>query len=544
VLKNYGMLFLLFSTYSISGQVLSVYERFSTPYNKACVPFTVQITEIDNLGNVGKTYKYEDGATETLDTFYTYTQPGQYAIIQLLAEDIDPKFDTLFIELFDPIVPVYELFWCDENSFYLTFDQDYYDEFKVITDSDTFSVVTNELIISNLINPSNFRVEGVISGGFENCGIKNETIELQSTTVPADITGFTTTFICENNFDLNVSLEVENGLFYEFEMKSEPDNILISIGSVDQENLLLPNITISENALEFCFRINTINQCDGTRFNGDWNCQMINEQVRAIQYAYCSFQNNDIVIEFDENPNGAFNINRIVEGDIISKHENVSSGFRFNNVNPLRKLSFELIFMPHCLSSSDTFLLSPPYLKFIKTEKNNYRINITEPKYWSLDESSRQLILTVETGSIPIADDPLMETSLRLERENGIEQEVLYVLSFNSVSSTSLSEEYILKSNPVYLKYEQVVYIPAAFTPNGDGLNDVIEIFGMPSQDFTWRIFNKWGELAASIVNNIPAWDGILQNGKTIAGVYTYTLEYRTLENELFQQQGSFVLIK
>lgn len=544
MLKNYGLFFLLFATYTIKGQVLSVYERFSTPYDKACVPYTIHITETDNLGNVGKTYKYEEGATETLDTFYTYTEPGRYAIIQLLAEDIDPKFDTLFIDLFEPLIPDYELFWCDENSFYLLFNQDFYDGFQVFTDSDTFLVFTSELVITNSSNPGNLKVEGILAGGFENCGVINESIEIESRSEPVEITGFSTSYICENNFDLHIDLEPQNGLFYEFELAAEPENFLISIGSINQENLKIPNISIAEGLQEFCFRINTINQCNGTKNPGNWNCQSINDQFRAIQYAYCSFQNKDVVIDFEENPNGSFQINRLIEGEIISRHENVRSGFKFSQVNPLRRLNFELIFTPNCLATSDTFSLAPPYLSAHKIDKNNYRLNITEPQYWSPYTPFRQMDLNGVNGSIPIATNPTTETFLRLERENGKNQSMIYTITFTTQGGFSTTDNYLLQSNTINLEFEQVVYVPSAFSPNGDALNDVIEIFGMPSQDFTWRIFNKWGELAASIVNDVPAWDGKLQNGKIIAGVYTYTLEYRTVENELFQQQGSFVLIK
>src|SRR6185369_583354 len=38
------------------------------------------------------------------------------------------------------------------------------------------------------------------------------------------------------------------------------------------------------------------------------------------------------------------------------------------------------------------------------------------------------------------------------------------------------------------------VFIPDAFTPNGDGINDFFGVKGEGIQNFTFRIFNRWGE--------------------------------------------------
>ena len=50
--------------------------------------------------------------------------------------------------------------------------------------------------------------------------------------------------------------------------------------------------------------------------------------------------------------------------------------------------------------------------------------------------------------------------------------------------------------------------LPDAFSPNGDGLNDVYEVFPHPNlQVVSQKIFNRWGEEVASI-DGLNFWDG------------------------------------
>ena len=60
------------------------------------------------------------------------------------------------------------------------------------------------------------------------------------------------------------------------------------------------------------------------------------------------------------------------------------------------------------------------------------------------------------------------------------------------------------------------VFIPTAFTPNGDGKNDVFKptIAGM-KQFFYFRVYNRWGQLLFSTCQPNKGWDGTLQRSKT-----------------------------
>ncbi len=79
------------------------------------------------------------------------------------------------------------------------------------------------------------------------------------------------------------------------------------------------------------------------------------------------------------------------------------------------------------------------------------------------------------------------------------------------------------------------IYMPNAFSPNGDGINDVFTVSGKNITVYTIDVFDRWG----NNVYNGNAWDGTF-NGKNIStGVYTYIVNY-----DAAQKDGSYVKSK
>ncbi len=65
--------------------------------------------------------------------------------------------------------------------------------------------------------------------------------------------------------------------------------------------------------------------------------------------------------------------------------------------------------------------------------------------------------------------------------------------------------------------------IPSAFTPNGDGLNDVFRPIGLKYQSLVeFRILNRWGQAVFYSNSNTKGWDGTFNGVPQEAGVYYY----------------------
>ena len=70
------------------------------------------------------------------------------------------------------------------------------------------------------------------------------------------------------------------------------------------------------------------------------------------------------------------------------------------------------------------------------------------------------------------------------------------------------------------------MFAPNAFTPDGDGINDVFRIAGYGEIDVNMQIFNRWGELLHTSDQQGATWDGTYQGQFVKNGVYVYRLTY------------------
>lgn len=90
------------------------------------------------------------------------------------------------------------------------------------------------------------------------------------------------------------------------------------------------------------------------------------------------------------------------------------------------------------------------------------------------------------------------------------------------------------------------VFVPNAFTPNGDGINDIFYPFtGIGIKEITsFKIFNENGTIifeANNFRGNDPtrSWDGSLFDGTIANGVYAYSIDITNLKDETQFFDGS-----
>lgn len=74
------------------------------------------------------------------------------------------------------------------------------------------------------------------------------------------------------------------------------------------------------------------------------------------------------------------------------------------------------------------------------------------------------------------------------------------------------------------------IFVPSGFTPNGDGSNDVFQVYGQGIEYLTLTIFDRWGTMVHQITDQSQVWDGNLESGKPApTGTYVYILEIEYL---------------
>ncbi|GGA94428.1 PKD domain-containing protein [Puia dinghuensis] len=89
------------------------------------------------------------------------------------------------------------------------------------------------------------------------------------------------------------------------------------------------------------------------------------------------------------------------------------------------------------------------------------------------------------------------------------------------------------------------IFMPNAFTPNGDGKNDVYRpiLAGISSLDY-FRIFNRWGQEVFATTQNGKGWDGMLGGHREEAGTFVYMVQGKDYMGKVHTKKGTFILVR
>jgi len=90
------------------------------------------------------------------------------------------------------------------------------------------------------------------------------------------------------------------------------------------------------------------------------------------------------------------------------------------------------------------------------------------------------------------------------------------------------------------------IYIPTAFTPNNDGLNDFFAPMLRPGQRIiALQIFDRRGALVYDNTNPTKGWDGLYPNGQDAPqAVYMYRFMYTCTDGEVFETKGDLTVVR
>ncbi|HYG52399.1 MAG TPA: T9SS type B sorting domain-containing protein, partial [Flavobacteriales bacterium] len=97
---------------------------------------------------------------------------------------------------------------------------------------------------------------------------------------------------------------------------------------------------------------------------------------------------------------------------------------------------------------------------------------------------------------------------------------------------------------PVYIIPETTIYIPNAFTPNGDGYNDVFLPVVRDVRQYLLMIYNRWGEVIWQTDNPLQGWDGTLNNKRTKVDTYVYKVKYMDRQYMEHVEIGHVTLVR
>lgn len=99
-------------------------------------------------------------------------------------------------------------------------------------------------------------------------------------------------------------------------------------------------------------------------------------------------------------------------------------------------------------------------------------------------------------------------------------------------------------SNVINYKRSAGVFVPDAFSPNGDGYNDILEAKSNQLQSFNFSIMNRWGEVVFHSDDISNSWDGTINGENAPVGYYIYKMIFVDDIDQTVEKNGTFMLLR
>ena len=538
---KYLRLYVLLIFLSTPGvaQHLSQVGRFSADFRQGCAPLTVNLTELDDFGDITRQYFYEGEASQTIDTFYTYTQPGIYQIVQLVGVDVDPKTDTLEIEVLAPVTPVFDVQSCEDNEVQITIEDAGYDTYWV-----SFSPTEQQEVAASQRNASftypvpgdqTISVRGRYEGAPDNCGSSTSSLTIRTFENLGTLDQISLTRSCLDNLDASISFTLDEFQSYELMFSEDGNNFSpLATPAFPATGQSFQDITNAQGNTLF-FRLDLVSACSGQRLEG--SVEEVENPIAtapSLDNAYVSWVAEGIEFNLQEIAVGTYSGRRRVIGFDWEPVDSVYNGFVDRFTSDFRPYEYEIGFADTCGNAIPAVTLAPAFIAFRETAINSYDISWDPPVNTLSGAFQHQLVISGKDREVFI-DDPFDPVEIFLTEAQGANQ----VIRLETIYDNDT-----LRSNNRILFYEFRAYLADAFTPNDDGLNDFIRIIGINATEVDFKVFNRWGELIHRSTNPNPAWDGKVGGTLVPEDRYFYKLTFLSIENKRIQQQGSFVLLR
>jgi len=88
------------------------------------------------------------------------------------------------------------------------------------------------------------------------------------------------------------------------------------------------------------------------------------------------------------------------------------------------------------------------------------------------------------------------------------------------------------------------IFVPNVFSPNGDGVNDILYVYSTSIASMVFRIYNQWGQEVFESRDINIGWDGTMGGQKQPVGVYIYVLQATMQDGTIVNKKGSVSLIR
>ena len=535
------LLLLVISYADLFGQSgTSREERFEADFIKGCAPLTINITEIDKLDpNLTRVYDYDisdNDDTFVSDKTHTYTSPGLYTIVQVI-QNVTPRTDTLVVEVKEPLQPEFTISNCEANGVFISITDSYYDRFAIDYGDGSPPSEEGAISIGHIYaapGTYDITIQGLFDDAATNCGVATQTIttinNLQAGQLDrVEVLDASTVEVSFSNLNPNIlyRLEVARNGATNFAEETVLDNTsaTYTVSGLDTRNNY------------YCFRVTAVNPCDESRnLYSETVCSIsldITAENLRNELDWRTNSGNITGYAVNKNGNLLTNINNpntksLTDPDVICQETYLYQ------VTATTNEGGESVSEAQSITALSTEISPPIDAVTLRVEGSALQLD------WDDNTAGLYYIQRSDAGGGFVMIDSVT-TNTFTDSQVDPDVEYCYVVTYQDACGNTSEES---GAACLEVPSQVTIHFPTAFTPNGDGLNDVFTGKSDLINTIEVRIFNRWGELIFFTNSLDEGWNGMYKGQPVQEGTYVYRAEFTDHLNNRRSQYGSFLLLK
>lgn len=321
------------------------------------------------------------------------------------------------------------------------------------------------------------------------------------------------------------------------------NNTLYATIDANQSSFVDNDILCNEN---YCYEIR-LNYIQG--FSTNENICVIGitqNSPPAIENATVSISDNDILLEWQEPSLSVkeYHVEKSQEdGNYTSLISTETEIYLDKDVDITTNFHcYKIFYEDECGNIAPLSRDICPVLLTV-TENENHSYELTWTQYSGWEEGVSHYLLDKIDKEGNVIETILINsgTNSYIDDDNSDERQII-LYRITAVSNNDAN--WLSHSNIVRMEKEIKVFLPSAFTPNGDQLNDVFIAKGTFIKELHMKIFNRWGELLFFSNDKTVGWDGNFRGSPVQEGSYVYSIQVTDYNDKTISLSGAFMLIR
>lgn len=176
-----------------------------------------------------------------------------------------------------------------------------------------------------------------------------------------------------------------------------------------------------------------------------------------------------------------------------------------------------------------------------KTE-DPYTVRMDFTNYLGFKNGVKKYVIYRRLGSSgPYVPYDSLNSPSQITYKNGLEG---YLQCYRILSFEDNGNQQQSWSNDICFNFSPTIYVPNAFTPNNDGINDLFEISSGAIKSYEMKVFNRWGERLWSTTTSTEFWDGTYKGEPVQMDVYMYVITLTDFRDHVFSLNGTVHVIR